>query len=110
MIENIISNNPNAPVLVIYGSNVHMRNAVLGELSSVDNITVYGTLNEEEGNKKLLSLPKVDLVVIGRAYGLEQRERIKIFVNKNVSNVPIIEAGLLQEQDIMPTIIKLLKK
>lgn len=102
MIENIISSNIDAPVLVIYGSNVYTRHAVLSQLKSIGgDITVYGTLNEEEGNKKVFSLSKVNLILIGRAYGLEQRVRIQKFITQHLPNTAVIEAGGLHEQDLM---------
>ncbi len=104
MIENIISPNPDAPVLVIYGSNIYTRDAVLNQLKSIGDITVWGTLNEEEGNKKVLSLPRVNLVLIGRAYGMEQRTRIQKFINMHLPDTAIIEAGVYNEQDIISRI------
>lgn len=108
MIENIISPNPDAPILVIYGSNMYTRDAVLNQLKSIGDITVWGTLNEEEGNKKVLSLPRINLVLIGRAYGMEQRDRIRKFINLHLPNTAIIEAGVYNEQDIISRINQIL--
>lgn len=93
MLAEIKSTNPNAPVIVLFGGNPARRYEVLQLLKGVGDITVYGTLSEEEGMEKLDSLPRVDLVLIGGRYSPEQRMRIKAYVASRRPSTKVTEPG-----------------
>jgi hypothetical protein len=94
LVKEIISDDINAKVIVIFGSNPYLRDQVVRSLGTLGNVSVYGTLNEIEGMEKINSLPKVDLLLIGRAYSEEQRIRIKAFVKNNLPNTKVAEPGI----------------
>ncbi len=93
LFSEIVSNKPDAPVLILFGGNPHRRDEVIRLTQSIGDITIYGVLNEEEGMKKIHSLPKVDLVLIGGRYSHEQRNRIRAYVKQNMLNTKITEPG-----------------
>ena len=93
LLSEIISSNPQAPVLVIFGGNPHRRHEVLTMLKPLGDITMYGTLSEAEGLMKLQALPRVDLVLIGGRYDASQRKRIKSFVEKELPNTRVTQPG-----------------
>lgn len=94
LVKEIISEHDNAKVIVIFGSNPYMRDQVVRSLSTLGNVSVYGTLSEKEGMEKVSSLHKVDLLLIGRAYTQEQRIRIKSLVKSNLPNTKVAEPGI----------------
>ncbi|MFA9212602.1 MAG: hypothetical protein ACEQSR_01995 [Candidatus Methylacidiphilales bacterium] len=85
--------NNQTPVVVLFGGNPNRRNEVLSLLNALGNISVYGTLSEEEGILQLKAPPKVDLVLIGGRYTDAQRERIKAFIAANLPHAKITEPG-----------------
>ena len=90
-----IKGDANAKVIVLFGGNPHRRDEVLRNLSILDNVTIYGTLSEEEGIAKIEELnQKVDLVVIGGRYTDEQRTRIKEWLKTNMPDAKITEPGV----------------
>lgn len=89
-----ISKNKNAPVIVLFGGNPLRRDEVINHLKQLGDITIYGTLSEEEGLAKITSLPKVDLVLIGGRYTQEQRIRIRKFVAEHLPQSKISEPGV----------------
>ena len=89
-----ISNNAAAPIIVLFGGNPFKRDEVINHLKQLGDITVYGTLSEEEGIKKITTLPKVDLVIIGGRYSAEQRIRIRKFVAENLPQTKMSEPGV----------------
>jgi hypothetical protein len=93
LITQIISSKKDAPVAVLFGGSPVRRAEVVTLFSELGDITIYGTLSEEEGIEKLQSLEKVDLVLIGGRYDNEQRKRIKQFVDLNFPNAKITEPG-----------------
>ena len=67
---------------------------VIRELSSLGDVTIYGTLREEEGLAKIEELNgKVDLVVIGGAYTDEQRKRIKAWLAQKYPQIKLTQPG-----------------
>ena len=94
LVSESISNNAHAPVIVLFGGNPYRREEVINHLKVLGDITIYGTLSEEEGMAKLTTLPKVDLVLIGGRYTHEQRVRIRNFVVQNLPNTKISEPGV----------------
>lgn len=94
MVSEMVSKNPNAKVLVMFGGNPLKRAEVIQELSSIGDISIYGTLSEEEGYAKIKSLPKVDLVLIGGRYEDVQRLRIRQFMKEHLPQVPLTEPGI----------------
>jgi hypothetical protein len=94
MVSELISKNPNAKVIVMFGGNPHKRKEVIQELSSIGDITIYGTLSEEEGYAKIKSLQKIDLVLIGGRYEQAQRLRIRQFMKEHLPQVPLTEPGI----------------
>lgn len=94
LIKEIVSEKVDAKVVVIFGSNEHLRHQVVSSLSTLGDVSVYGTLNEEQGFSKINELPKVDLILIGRAYSQEQRIRIKAFVKDKMPTTKVAEPGI----------------
>lgn len=83
-----------APVVILFGGNPYRRDEVVKLLSGLGDITVYGTLGEEEGMAKIEALDrKVDLVLIGGRYSEDQRARIKRWVQTNLSGVEVTQPG-----------------
>ena len=89
-----VSTNANAPVIVLFGGNPVRRDEVINHLKHIGDISIYGTLSEEEGIEKIRLLPKVDLVLIGGRYSHEQRIRIKKFVAEDSLQTKISEPGV----------------
>ena len=89
-----ISNNADAPVIVLFGGNPFRRDEVINHLKQLGDITIYGTLSEEEGLAKIKSLTHVSLVLIGGRYFEEQRIRIRKFVKEELPNTKITEPGI----------------
>ena len=89
-----ISNDIAAPVVVLFGGNPLRRDEVIDHLKQLGDITIYGTLSEEEGLDKIKSLPKVDLVLIGGRYSEEQRVRIRKFVTEYLPQTKMSEPGV----------------
>lgn len=89
----IIDKNHNAPVIILFGGSPIRWQEVLDLISEIGNLTIYGTLSEEEGISKLQGLDKVDLVLIGGRYDEIQRNRIRNFVSLNFPKAQITEPG-----------------
>lgn len=94
LIKEIVSEKAGARTVLIFGSNPNLRHHVVSELGSIGYINVYGTLNESEGFEMFNSLPKVDLILIGQAYSMEQRKIIKSLVKVKSPNTLITEPGI----------------
>ncbi|SMG47031.1 hypothetical protein SAMN05661096_03343 [Marivirga sericea] len=83
-----------SPVVILFGGNPYRRDEIVKLLSGLGDITVYGTLGEEEGMAKIQALNrKVDLVLIGGAYSEAQRTRIKQWVQANLAGVEVTQPG-----------------
>lgn len=82
-----------ARVLVLFGGNPHRRDEVIRQMMTLPGVSIYGTLSEEEGIRKLKTLPRVDLVLIGGRYTDEQRVRIRDYVKTNLPGTPVTEPG-----------------
>lgn len=89
-----ISDNLNAPVVVLFGGSPFRRDEVMNHLKQLGDISIYGTLSEEEGIEKITTLPKVDLVMIGGRYSDEQRIRIRKFVSVHLPQAKVSEPGV----------------
>jgi hypothetical protein len=94
LITEYISNNADAPVIVLLGGNPFRRDEVINHLKHLGDITIYGTLSEEEGIEKITALPKVDLVIIGGRYAVDQRIRIRKFVAEHLPQTKMSEPGV----------------
>ncbi len=88
-----ISGNAGAPVIVLFGGNIYRRDEVIKLVLSIGDITVYGTLDEEQGMSKIKTLVKLDLIIIGSRYNEVQRNCIKEYVITHLPNAKITEPG-----------------
>lgn len=93
LLEAYISPAANAKVVVLFGGNPNRRDEIIRLLISLKTVSLFGTLSEEEGIRKLLDLKKVDLILIGGRYSDEQRIRIRSFVKANLPDTKITEPG-----------------
>lgn len=94
LLDKHISENENAPVIVLFGGNPYRRDEVVRNLQTLGDVSIYGTLSEEEGIATIKGLPKVDLVLIGGRYSTVERRRIRKFVAENLPQAQITEPGL----------------
>lgn len=94
LLEKHISTSANAKILVLFGGNPLRRDEVIRHLKTVTDLSIIGTLLEEEGIKVIQELPKVDLVLIGGRYTTEQRFRIKTFIAENYPHIKVTEPGI----------------
>lgn len=94
LLEQYLSDSENAQVLVLFGGSPIRRNEVINSLKVIENLNIYGTLSEDEGIKTIQKLESVDFVLIGGRYTIEQRLRIKNFLQKNYPNIKVIEPGV----------------
>ena len=84
-----------APVVVLFGGSPYRRDEVVRDLAQIGDITIYGTLGEEEGFAKIEELHrKVDLVLIGGRYTDEQRKRISAYVKAELPNAKLTQPGV----------------
>jgi hypothetical protein len=83
----------NAKVVVLFGGNPNRRDEVIRVLMPLKTLSIYGTLSEEDGMRKIAELKQVDLVLIGGRYSDEQRIRIRSIVNAKLPNAKITEPG-----------------
>jgi Ni,Fe-hydrogenase III small subunit len=89
-----ISSNPKAKILVVFGGDVHRRHQIIELLLSIENLTTFAFLSEEEGIDKIKELQKVDIVLIGGRYTQQQRINIKTFLATKFPEVKITEPGI----------------
>ena len=90
-----IEGSPQAPVVVLFGGSPYRRDEVIRLIAQTGDVTVHGTLSEEEGMAKIEELDrKVDLVLIGGRYSAEQRERIQNWLTENVPGVELSQPGV----------------
>lgn len=83
-----------APTVVLFGGSPQRRHEVIEQLQSLGNITLYGTLSEAEGIAKLEELgDRVDLVLIGGRYTLEQRQRIQAWMTEHLPQAKLSQPG-----------------
>jgi len=94
LVEKHISTNPDAKVLVLFGGNPARRDEVIRQLKNIPDLSIIGTLSEEEGIDTVKKLKKVDLVLIGGRYNPEQRIRIRSFMAANYPHIKITEPGV----------------
>jgi len=82
------------PVVVLFGGNPYRRDEVVRYLGATLNVTVVGTLSEQEGIATLEALrERVGAVVIGGRYSEEQRQRIRAYVERSFPGVHVSEPG-----------------
>jgi DNA-binding NarL/FixJ family response regulator len=94
LLEEHISTRPDAKMLVLFGGNPLRRDEVIQHLRTLDNLSIIGTLSEEEGIATIKGLPRVDIVLIGGRYTQDQRLRIKSFLKSNYPQVKVTEPGV----------------
>lgn len=91
-----------APVVVLFGGNPYRRDEVVRDLAQLGDITIYGTIGEEEGFAKIEELyRKVDLVLIGGRYNDQQRKRISAFVKAEMPNTKLTQPGVDYPYEVM---------
>ena len=94
LIKDYIAPQANAPVIVLFGGSPERMNEVVSMIrDNLKSVTAFGNFGEEEGLKKLNTLKKVDLVLIGGRYSEEQRTRIRNYLKVNFPGVPTTEPG-----------------
>ncbi len=93
-LESFVSQDANAKTLLLFGGNIERRHEIISLLQPLQNLSVYGSLSEEEGIEMLGKLSEVHIVLIGGRYTDEQRKRIKSFVKNNYPNIIITEPGV----------------
>lgn len=80
--------------VVLFGGNPYRRDEVVRYLGATLNVTVVGTLSEQEGIATLEALrERVGAVVIGGRYSEEQRHRIRAYVERSLPGVHVSEPG-----------------
>lgn len=112
LLDHYISDHPHPKMLVLFGGNPVRRDEVIRNLSMIPNLSIMGTLSEQEGLEAIETLPKVDIVLIGGRYSIEQRIRIKSFIHQNYPHIQIEEPGIdypYDEQLIHRNIQRLVK-
>lgn len=83
-----------AKTVVLFGGSPVRRDEIIRLISDGTDLTVYGTLNEEEGMEKLNELEgDVDIVLIGGRYTPSQRERISRWVTENLPTAKLSRPG-----------------
>ncbi|GAL66140.1 hypothetical protein [Jejuia pallidilutea] len=83
-----------AKTVVLFGGSPVRRDEIIRLISEGVDLTVYGTLNEEEGMEKLKELDnKVDIVLIGGRYTPSQRKRISRWVTENLPKAKLSRPG-----------------
>jgi len=86
---------PQAPVVVLFGGSPYRRHEVIKQIAQLGDVTVYGTLSEQEGIAKIEELDrKVDIVLIGGRYDTDQRQRIKHWLEKNLPKANLSQPGV----------------
>lgn len=94
LLEKHISPNPEAKVLVLFGGNPLRRDEMIRHLRVIPDLSIIGTLSEEEGIRVIENLPRVDLILIGGRYTPQQRLSIKNFINQYYPHIKITEPGV----------------
>jgi vacuolar-type H+-ATPase subunit F/Vma7 len=89
-----IEHGSDAKVVVLFGGSPVRRDEVIRSLRLIGGVSIYGTLSEEEGLRKVNQLARVDLVVIGSRYSGDQRRRIKEYLKASRPEVVVTEPGL----------------
>jgi hypothetical protein len=83
--------------IVIFGGSPQRRHEIVTLLLPIENLSIYATLSEAEGMKKIEELGNIDIVLIGGRYTSQERERIRKFVTENMPNVSVTEPGFQYE-------------
>jgi hypothetical protein len=82
------------PAIVLFGGNPYRRDEVVRYLGATLNVTVVGTLSEQEGIATLDTLrERVGAIVIGGRYSEEQRQRIRAYIARSFPGVHVSEPG-----------------
>lgn len=95
--------------IVIFGGSPMRRHEIINLLLPIDDLSIYGTLSEAEGLKKIEELGKIDIILIGGRYSEEERTRIRKYVHENQPNAAITEPGHTYEYS-NPEIFNQVKK
>jgi hypothetical protein len=93
LLSEYVSPAENAKVVVLFGGNPNRLDEVIRLLMQLNTLTIYGSLSEEDGMRKIKELKKVDLILIGGKYSNEQRMSIRSFVKAKLPNTKITEPG-----------------
>lgn len=88
-----LSKNQSAKILVVFGGSEVRRDDIIKLLLPIENLTIYGTLSEQEGLAKIVELGTVDMVLIGGRYTERQRTTLKGFISTNYPTAYITEPG-----------------
>jgi hypothetical protein len=81
-------------IIVLFGGSPYRRDEVVRFLGERLDVTVIGTLSEEEGLATLERLgTQVSVVLIGGRYAPEQRARIREHVARTLPGVTVSEPG-----------------
>jgi hypothetical protein len=83
-----------AKKIVIFGGSPQRRHEIVTLLLPIENLSIYATLSEAEGMKKMEELGNVDIILIGGRYSDEERIRIRKYVHENLPNANVTEPGL----------------
>lgn len=94
LLSESISSNPTAKILVVFGGDINRRAEIIKLLLPIENLTIYGTLSEQEGLSKIQTLNTIDIVLIGGRYTELQRGNIKAIVSSNYPLAQITEPGI----------------
>jgi hypothetical protein len=89
-----VLDNAQAKKIVIFGGSPQRRHEIVTLLLPIENLSIYATLSEAEGMKKMEELGNVDIILIGGRYSDEERNRIRKYVHQNLPNANITEPGL----------------
>jgi ketosteroid isomerase-like protein len=92
-----VLDNPQAKKIVIFGGSPQRRHEIVNLLLPIENLSIYATLSEAEGMKKIEELGQIDIVLIGGRYTPQERERIRNFITEHMPNVDITEPGFQYE-------------
>ncbi len=107
-----ITGTKDAPTVLLFGGSPLRRLEIIKLITTLGNISIIGTLSEEEGIETLRKIQKIDLVLIGGAYSEEQRIRIKDFIADHDKHIKITEPGVeyvYSNQNIADAIVDKLK-
>jgi hypothetical protein len=100
LLDHIAPQSATAPVMVIFGGNPHRRDEVLRDLATLGDFGAYAALSQSEGMELMLEhRSRLRLVLIGGAYSVEERQRIKAWAHEQGIDVPFTEPGVSYPYD-----------
>lgn len=92
-LKEIVSSFEKAPVIIILSSTPFRCDQLIKLVRTIGELTVFGTLSEDEGIEKIKNTPTVDLVLISSRYTEGQRKRIHSFISENKPTIKLTEPG-----------------